>query len=263
MKGFYNQGEKSSETKVIIASFRGNEDKPRFQVWNRDWKENDELNPHQEVRGGYCYDTFERFEGIISAMDIREVTIPYQGVPKPFKRLYVVMRAGEEKAVFDLGTYTGRFAQSFLEKMLNPDLNINKSVIIFPYHFTSSDNKLMIGVGMWQGVDEAGKPKKVDHIGKEGKEALGVPEPDIIETDEGPKWVWGKRMMWMVNYAKNRLLMESEEFADEPDTLEPDPLSPELPSKGDQAAKLYGAPIKPPSTPPDPFTSDDDDGLPF
>lgn len=261
MKGFYNEEEKSSENKVIIASFKGNEDKPRFQVWNRDWNENDELKPNQEIRGGYCYDTFEKFEGIFSAMDIREVTIPYQGVPKVFKRLYVVMRKEDDKVVFDMGTYTGRYAQSLLEKMMSPDLDINESVIIFPFHFTNAENKLMIGVGMWQGFDEKGKPTKVEPLRKEDKQALGIPEPDIIETDDGTKWVWGKRIMWMINYAKNRLAKESKEFADEsfdPDNVVPDP---QEPTKMEQAKKLYGDPIKPP---PDSFDGHEgDDDLPF
>jgi hypothetical protein len=267
MKGFYNEESKSSYVeKVIIASFKGDKEDPRFQIWNRDYKQGQELQENQEIRGGYCYDTFEKFEGIFEAINVVDETITYDGVSKVYKRLIVTMSVDQENIQFDIGTYTGRYAQNLLERMINPVLSLNKSVIIFPYRFTDKDtNKTMIGIGVWQGVNEKGEPIKIKGLRKEEKQAMGVPEPEMIETDQGVQWVWSKRARWMVEYVKNKLtdsFMEGDAIPT--DSIKPDPIIEEQPSKGEIGGKLYNR-----NTPPQHITSEDvdlfsvEDDLPF
>lgn len=266
MEGFANRQSKR-KIQATIAGFKGEAKNPRFQIWNRDYDPNkDQLGPDQEIRSGYCYDTFETFTGYIDSMELVDVDIPYQGVQRKFKRLFVNMRAGNDIILFDIGTYTGRYAQAFLERMLNPKLNINKLVKIFPYHIPQDDGNSTIGVAMYQ-VD-GDKEEKIEFLRREAKEELGIPEPEVIETDNGKQWIWGKRMTWIFNYVKNRLITENADFGMETqpppiitgdDLPESEPIVPD-PIEEHPGMKMYP---KPAYVPPRERPINEEDDLPF
>ena len=274
MEGFYNEEQKSSQIKVSIVSFRGDKTNPRFQVWNRSFDVNkDTPKDNQEIRNGYCYDTYEKFEGFIDDMALVDVPMNFDGTPRTYKRLYVYMKPSHdaEAITFDMGTYTERYAQSFLERMMNQTLNVNEKVILYPYHVSEEGKKSNIGVMIYQGKDKDGKPAKIAFLKKEQKIEMGVPEPEVIQTDQGEQWVWGKRIQWMFRAAKYRLDTEKEEpkaakrQGPPPGMIEPDPIEPEF-TKGEIGAKLYdtGGTQKPTKGFDDDGNFDDDDSdMPF
>lgn len=268
MEGFSNR-QTTKKVEAVIASFKGEKRNPRFQIWNRDYDpKNPILTEDQEVRGEYCYDTYSEFIGTIDSMDLVEVEIPYEGVKKKYLRLHVYMVANGKTIMFDMGTYTGRYAQAFLERLLNPSVDLGKPIKIFPYHIPKEGAQPTIGMSVYQnGV-------KIEFLKREEKEAMGIPEPDIIETDEGTKWVWGKRIKWIFNYVKNRLIEAHFGPADDqvkpPPPLDEDDLAPSEPIVVDPIEPHPGLKLYPPPTP-EPespfvrqgFVNPADDDLPF
>ena len=254
MEGFSNR-QTSKKTQAVIASFKGEKRSPRFQIWNRDFDPNKhQLLENQEVRGGYCYDTHEEFIGYIDAMELVEVEIPYEGVKRKYLRLHVFMAAGGEVILFDLGTYTGRYAQSFLERLLNPSVDFLKPIKMFPYHIPKEGDKPTIGMSVYQdGV-------KIEFLRKEQKEEIGVPEPDVIETDMGNQWVWGKRIKWIFNNVKNRLIEAKMNSADNqasppPPPLDEDDLAPSEPIVVEPIEPHPGMKAYPPKPESSPFNN--------
>ena len=284
MEGFSNRTAQKKNL-VIIAGFKGDKKNPKFQIWNRDYDPNQhQLQDYQEVRGGYCYDTYGEFIGRVDSMSLVDVEIPYDGTKKKYTRLYVNMAIGEvDKEVittFDMGTYTGRYAHTFLLRLINPEVNLADPIKMFPYHVAKDGEKPSIGVAVYQKGPKGEFDKKIEFLKKEVKQAMGVPEPVVIQTDIGLQWVWGIHIKWLLEYVVNRLV--DARFKDSGQSkpsipVEPPPLplhdddilEPSEPIVVDPIQPHPGMDLYPPKYPanPGPFNNpgfvDPNDDLPF
>ena len=251
---------KKDAIEVSLGAFRGSKSNPRWKIWVKDKPE--VLGPDQEERGGYFYDCFQDFEGMIDAISIREEERTYSGVTKKYNILYVIVKVMDVKYELDLGIYTNQYAQKFMERMAMDEFDGSKITTIRPYHVDKEGEKPNIGIVIYQ------NGKKIEFPKREWKEAMGVPEVEVIETDAGKLWVWKKYVMWFFNRAQANLVKGSE-FDDKPSDEAPfeseqlDMSEPEIPNKKEQAAPLY--PPKDEQKPPKfaDFGELGEDGLPF
>lgn len=241
---------RTSDNKVWYAlgtELGEKEGRPLFKQWLKR-KPTPPLPDNFEDINGKYYLTFTDIEGTFEAMRVEEKEFTVNGKLEKFVRLWIVMSDKNGVMNIELGNVDGRYSMNFLNRMLNPNLDISKPITISPYKM-ENDGKLNMGIVVYQGRE------KIVAANKEDLQAMGCPPAEVSSFKGKEYWDFTPVVRWLYKKVEEKLRASFLGEAPEPELMdEPEPVE----DKMEASKKLYGDP-----DPKKQVKEDDDDGLPF